>query len=316
MTHNKKGTILITSLWIMTILSILAAGIGFRVSIEARLSKYNMDRLKGLYLAKAGIFKCQSILARDSKPYDTIRECGISLAFDKRLQEVFVEKLGDGVFEIAYNKEGVQYYGMSDEERRININTATLPILQNLFGSEELASSIINWRSPASAVRVLKGASDDDYKALNPPYECKHAPFGCVEELLLVKGITPAVFESVKDYITIYGDGKVNINTAAKRTMLALGLSIGLVDIIGGVKNGPDKTPGTKDDGWFSGDIASQLGIPLDSPERTILGNYFTTASNYFRIESNGVASNSKVVSKIVCVVKRGVNKLEYYREY
>jgi len=43
----------------MAILSILAIGIGYRVSIEGRLARYNIDRIKALYLAKAGLVRCK-----------------------------------------------------------------------------------------------------------------------------------------------------------------------------------------------------------------------------------------------------------------
>lgn len=322
MQFNKKGTILVTSLWIMTILAIFAIGIGFRVSIEARLNKYNMDRLKGIYLAKAGIVKSQELLARDSNGYDSIRECGVALSpintsgGDNQLARVFTEGVGGGKFTISYDEEGKNYYGMADEERRININKASAEVLKNLLGTdnEEAAESIVNWRSN---VRLPKGASDDYYRSLTPPYECKHAAFSVIEELMLVKGVTPQLFESIKDYVTVYGDdGKININTATRRVMLSAGLDAGTVDIIMALRNGPDRIAGTKDDFVLSGSIALQLNIPVDSPTRTLLENYFTTASNYFRIEAKGLAAGSKIASKAVGIVKRGEKKLLYYREY
>jgi general secretion pathway protein K len=322
MRFNKKGTILVTSLWIMTILAIFAIGIGFRVSIEARLNKNNMDRLKGVYLAKAGIIKSQELLARDNNSYDSMRECGIMVSpintsgEADQLARIFTERLGDGKITVSYDEEGKSFYGMMDEERKININKASAEVLKNLLGTnnEEAAESIVNWRSN---LRLPKGASDDFYRSLTPPYECKHADFSVIEELMLVKGVTPQLFESIKDYITVYGDdGRININTATRKVMLSAGLDQGTVDIIMTIRNGPDRIAGTKDDGMLSGDIASQLSIPMTSPTRTVLENYFTTASNYFRIEAKGLASGSKIYSKVACIVKRGEKRLLYYREY
>ena len=62
---TNKGSILITTLWIMAILALLAMGIGFRASLEVRLSKYNMDKLQARYLAKAGIEKAKEYLSQD-----------------------------------------------------------------------------------------------------------------------------------------------------------------------------------------------------------------------------------------------------------
>ncbi len=317
---DKKGSILITSLWILIILSILALGIGFRVSIEARLSKYNMDRLRALYLAKAGVVKAEKILLNNSKDYDSIRECGITLPIDKDIKSVFTGSLDDGKFEVSYDEDGVTYYGMTDEERKININKADKPVLVGLLGgkdSEEVAESIINWRSNAN---MRLGAGDEYYKTQTPPYECKHAEFSVIEELLLVKGMTPELFASIKGYITVYGDkgpegGKVNINTASKKVMLAFGLDEVSAETIIVLRNGIDKIAGTKDDFVFP-TVAAALRPKSSLDTESPLEKYFTIKSNYFRIESKGTIDRSKISSVIACVLDKGAKKLIYYREY
>ena len=320
---KKSGTILITTLWILAILSVLAIGIGFRVSIEARLSKYNMDKLKAGYYAKAGIVKAQAMLSKDSIPdYDTIRECGITVPIDKDIRSIFTEKLADGAFEVSYTEEGLVRYGMMDEERKININKIPekIPqiVLETLLGkgNEDVAASIINWRGK---VRIPNGAWDDNYESLTPPYKCKHADFNVIEELMLVKGMTPELFESIKDYITVYGeDGKININTATRKVMLACGLSENLVTSIMNVRNGEDKIAGTKDDGLVNDitpEATEKWNIAFDENEKNAL-NYFTTKSKYFRIESKGMVDKSKIGGRIVCVIDKGSKKLRYYREY
>ncbi len=324
---KKSGTILITTLWILTILSILAIGIGFRVSIEARLSKYNVDKLRAAYLAKAGIYKAKTLLSNyPNKTFDTIRECGIVLppnivlpSGKDALEGVFTESLGDGKFEVSYEEEGKPYYGMMDEERKININKADKFVLINLLGkdnkdNEEIAASIMNWRGTARMPGG--GAWDGDYESLTFPYKCKHANFSVIEELMLVKGMTPELFESIKDYVTVYGDGKININTASKKVMLACGLGENLVASIMNVRNGIDTIPGTKDDGLVQ-DITPEAtkDWEITAAERNALNN-FTTKSNYFRIESKGMLDKSKIGAKIVCVIDRGSKKLKYYREY
>ncbi|MDP3730000.1 MAG: type II secretion system protein GspK [Candidatus Omnitrophota bacterium] len=320
MSSNRSGAILITSLWILAILSILAMGIGFRVSIEARLSKYNLDRVKGLYLAKAGAVKAMELLSKDTNAYDTIRECGITLPPDKKPEDVFIERLGEGSFTISYNEEGRNCYGLTDEERKININKAEYKVIyQLLLGKEpeNLAASIINWRSPAQL--MVEGAQDRDYESLAAPYKCKHADFSCIEELMLVKDMTPEIFESIKDYVTVYTDGKININTATERVLRSYGLSDQSIGTIMLTRNGADNTIGTKDDGGFNniGTIADQIGVPAYSPERTVLSeNNFTTASKYFRIESKGMIDKSRIGASLVCVVDGKAKKLKYYREY
>ena len=320
MQSNKHGTILITTLWMLAILSILAAGIGFRVSIEARLNKYNIDKLKAEYYAKAGIVKARAMLGKNKKAkYDTIRECGVTVPIDKEVSGIFTGQLADGAFEVSYTEEGLTRYGMMDEERKININKADQIVLITLLGkdNEEVAASIINWRGSARVPGP--GAWDDDYRSLTPPYECKHADFSVIEELMLVKGMTPEIFESIKDYVTVYGDGpklSININTATRPVMLACGLGENLVVSVMNVRNGEDRIAGTKDDGLVSDLTPEATGKwDITSDERNALNN-FTTRSNYFRIESKGMVDKSKISARIVCVVDRESGKLKYYREY
>ncbi len=137
---------------------------------------------------------------------------------------------------------------------------------------------------------------------------------------MLVKDMTPELFGSIKDYVTVYGDGKVNINTATGRVMLAAGLSDQAVGAIMALRNGPDLIAGTKDDLIFSGDIAMQieafnLNISNDDKAR-LTENNFTSKSNYFRIDSKGMVDRSRITSRLVCVLQRGAKQLEYYREY
>ena len=91
--------------------------------------------------------------------------------------------------------------------------------------------------------------------------------------------------------------------------MLAFGMSADEADKIIELKKGADKIAGTKDDLVFY-NVVDALG-----PESPIK-DYFTTKSNYFRIESRGMIDRSKINSGITCVLDKGAKKLIYYREY
>lgn len=338
MIRERRGTILITSLWIMAILSILALGIGFRVSVEARLAKYNIDRIKALYLAKAGVVKMQARLSKGANSYDSLYECGISFFFEEKsdpgkITAIFNGSLGDGSFSVAYREGGVTYQGISDEERKININTAPQVVLESLFryvGEDPtIAPSIVAWRSPGP------GLDDGYYESLPSPYECKHEKFSVIEELLLVKGMTRQIFDKIKEHVTFFGDPAkfvVNINTAPREVLSVLmmaGSSVNvpvdkvtadiLADRLVAFRNGYDGIKGTKDDNIFTADIGIDSIVPELSTQLPELKKYFTTKSGYFRIESNGVINKSKVEKRIVCVAHKELQKepvLKYYREY
>ncbi len=92
-----------------------------------------------------------------------------------------------------------------------------------------LVPSIIDWIDNDTQVTCLpfikhenSGAESSYYGRLAPPYKCENKPLRTTEELLLIKGVTPQVFECIRDYVTVYGDGKININYASKRVIKSL----------------------------------------------------------------------------------------------
>jgi len=81
-------------------------------------------------------------------------------------------------------------FGLVDEASKLNLNTATLEMLELLPGmTAEFAAAIIDWRDSDSEPGS-GGVEDDTYLRLNPPYHCKNGDFESVEELRLVYGAT------------------------------------------------------------------------------------------------------------------------------
>lgn len=79
-------------------------------------------------------------------------------------------------------------FGLVDEASKLNLNTATVEMLEGLPGmTTELAASIIDWRDADENV-TENGAESETYARRQPPYNCKNAPFETIEELALVNG--------------------------------------------------------------------------------------------------------------------------------
>lgn len=75
------------------------------------------------------------------------------------------------------------------------------------------------------------GVEDSFYQLLDPPYFRKNAPFDSIEELHMVRGISddfwatfidPEPDSPKKRNVTVWGQGKINVNTANPQTILAL----------------------------------------------------------------------------------------------
>ena len=95
--------------------------------------------------------------------------------------------------------------------------------------SYRLVPAIIDWTDSDEETTCLPfimnanlGAESDYYRGLDSAYRSKNAPLDTTEELLLIKGITPDVFDRIRDHVTVKGDGKININSASKLVIESL----------------------------------------------------------------------------------------------
>lgn len=94
-------------------------------------------------------------------------------------------------------------YGVSPESGKLDLNAATEEELRILIEAvvpaetpdsqaidhESLVQCLLDWREGGTQPRP-KGAKDEYYLTLRPPYRAKKARFDTVEELLLVRGFT------------------------------------------------------------------------------------------------------------------------------
>jgi len=93
-------------------------------------------------------------------------------------------------------------FGITPEASKLNLNYATeeqieallRPLLADLQveNEEELIAALLDWRDANDDLRP-GGAEASYYNTLEPPYSPKNGPFDSVEELLLVKGFSPAI---------------------------------------------------------------------------------------------------------------------------
>jgi type II secretory pathway component PulK len=146
------------------------------------------------------------------------------------------------------------------------------------------------------------------------PYVAKNKPIDLIDELLYVKGMTPQILEKIRPYITVYGTGKVNLNTAQGPVLRAIGLSDATVRKILSYRAGRDQIPGTADDGIFS-DITAVIPILkgfsfLEPPEETALQKLIQTGqidvvSKNFAVQSLARLDYQKQALLVQCVVER-----------
>jgi competence ComEA-like helix-hairpin-helix protein len=198
---RANGSILVGVLWCMVLLSLLVIGVLHTARMDLLIVKNYGDRVQAHYLALAGVERAKALLFQDvlTRQGTPKNHTGTLYNDAKDFQDV---SLGRGKFQVfrrgSEDEGGGIIYGISDEESRLNLNTAAPTQFTNLAGiTTDIIGAIVAWRSPAptnAAVQdgtTVGGADSDYYMSLRPPYMARNGPFQTVRELLMVRGVTP-----------------------------------------------------------------------------------------------------------------------------
>lgn len=150
------------------------------------------------------------------------------------------------------------------------------------------------------------GAEDAYYQALEKPYPCKNAPIEFLEELLFVKGITKELLHGsaekpgISRYLSPFGNGKININTADIFILRSLSDDIDQERAEDMIEYRENKDNDLSDLKWYK-NVPGMADVSI--PDSLI-----TTSSTYFEITSEGFKGSMS--KKIKAIVERKEKKL------
>ena len=312
----SRGSILLIALWSIFLLSAFAVVLGYEVRQKLTLVSRLELREKSFFAAQAGVLKGIAELKKEGP-------VAIVSLKDKWNNNPEFNGLSIG--------EAKADIRIVDEERKININRADFTVLSKVFQSilkwdqtraAELAACVVDWRDADDALTLPAGSAETAYyKELPHPYAAKNADFEVLDELLFVRGMDTCSYAKVMDYVTIYGNGKVNINTASKEVLMALGLDEDISDKILAFRSGRDKIEGTDDDNVFvsAAEIISGLASEYTFSEQQkntlseVIVKYLDTKSANFTIDVTVGIHNRPDTGKVSCVVTR-MGKILYWQ--
>ena len=295
--NRQSGSLLIITLWIITILSVLAVAIARHLSIEVRLTKYHLAREQAKVLARSGVYLAMQRLTEDGTAYDWL---GDEWALPG-------EEIGTG-------DAHVRIVSTTDEERKLNLNAPLSPSFESavtqLIHEHAIAKEIVDYLDPKK--------EGEDKPADTPPYFAKNGPVVSVEELRQLPGMESEPYELLRAQASPHlpQGAVVNINTAQREVLLALGLSDSTVGKIEEFRIGPDGPDAHERDGKFTqaGTIVSTLaenGLSIDTghqqqylQEQTIL-NSLGVSSQTFTVTSEGSTERPAVRVLVQAVIQR-----------
>jgi general secretion pathway protein K len=302
---DERGIAIVIVLWVILVLSLLISGFAFTMHVETQVASYARKELKAEMLARSGIevARMQLILGAQSPTNSGFDALNQDWATNELM---YVDhELGDGMFNVK----------VIDEESKIPINRATDVQLKRLFGllgvepsdGDVITDSILDWIDDDDLTR-LNGAESDYYQSLSPPYRAKNGPLDRVEELLLIRGVTPELYKGtpatdkdpavpgLSEIFTTMTSGTINVNTASAIVLQAmLGLDEGQVQAITSHRDGADGIPGTDDDLPFRNpaDFFAAIGN-LPPAAAQAAQSVVSVTSSFFTVKSTGQVGGVK----------------------
>jgi general secretion pathway protein K len=217
--HRQRGVALVLVMWVAVLIAVIAGAFMTERQSETLVVRNSISMARAAAAADAGVQRA----LLDAFRTDTAPE---------------VWKRDGSLHEWAFDGIPVRV-SMRDESAKIDINTASDPLLRGLLlslGVEEqdataLLDAILDWRDP-DTLRRPNGAEEAEYRAAGLSYVPANAPFQAIEELQLVLGMKPEIYRRLAPLITVYSKQPgVNAAIAPREVLLAIpGVTPQLVD--------------------------------------------------------------------------------------
>ena len=195
----------------------------------------------------------------------------------------------------AFFDEGHFMLNITDESGKIPINQ----LVKDGGYNSDIEDVLIRFLTLSGFNLDEQQAENMYYEDLDEPYPCKNGPLDSVDELLMIKGITRELYygtgetPGIRGYLTAYGTGTININTAPGLVLMALSDEITGEMVSNMEEFRKDEQNNLSDPSWYK-DVPGMDGITIPSA-------LISVKSDTFNIISTGVLSNmSKRISSVV----------------
>jgi len=239
-TSREKGGALLAVLWLSAALTAIAFSVATTVRGETDRTATSVDQIRAYYIATGGIDRALMYMDRGPGPRlpngkATYYEPGMSVMD----------------FEFPGGHARVE---IIPESSRMSLNTTPPQDLMRLMQAagvepdraSSIVEAIVDWRTPLPP--DANTPLDQFYLGQQPSFRARHASFEEVEEVLLLRGMTPELFYGgyqrmpdgtlapvggLKEMLSPYGTtGAFDINTAHPAVLIAAGVPAEIVPAI------------------------------------------------------------------------------------
>ena len=231
---DRRGSALLAVLWLAAALSAIAFSVASTVRAETERTSTEVDALRAYYLASAAVDRAILYIQWGASGYRN--PDGTPRYYQSPMPALqFNFSTGSATTEVI------------PETSKLNINSAPPPELLHLLlalgappdQAEAVVQGILDWRSPSPGGSFTQ--LDQYYLSTASSFRARHASFQEIEELLLIRGVTPDLFygsytrdaqghlirhAGLRDCLSVYGSTSLmDANTIEPEVMQAIGIS-------------------------------------------------------------------------------------------
>lgn len=334
--RSQRGVALLVTLAVTTLLVTMALEYNRRARYDVIAAAAARDYLTMTEMATAGVHVAMAILAKDKTLNDTDTpmddwadpekiteallafpfEAGqVTLVIEDELGKIQVNALVTPPDGRQFNESQrtlwerfLQYYADRRKELKLDLKDDSEP--------QAILNSLKDWMDSGDddAITGLSGAETSYYMDKQPPYPCRNGPMTDLNDLLLVKGITPELYHGTREvpgiarYLTVHGmepgegttvkfPGRINLTTADLPVLFALlpaenqDLMEAIDELRRDIASGK-QTVDLKSMNWLE-QVPGMADVKLDP-------KLITMVSDVFRVESTASLHDSSTTIRAV----------------
>lgn len=303
---NQRGIALILVLLMISIIVAVTIQLNRSQRSEIYDAANLSDGIRLRYVARSAFYAGEAILLMDKNAFDALTEDWARTEmlalkseglFDNASFTLLIEDEG-GKIPINLLASGNAY---NTQIRELLLRLLTGPSFRlSQRQAEEVIDAIKDWIDADEEV-TGGGAEGGYYAGLERPYAAKNASLDCIEELLMVKGISRELFYGTGETaglvqcLTAFGSGLININTAPKEVLRALSAEMTDEAVTRLDLYRREEKNNLADSAWYSQVPGmAVLNIPA---------GLVSVRSDTFRITAVGI--HGRMMERIVGIVKR-----------
>jgi len=292
---NARGMVLVLTLSVMAIITAMVVEFSYGVYISNQ-ALYNFQSAQRLSLmAKSGVRLAARTLSENAQQYPYTYPG----AFEVSHQGFFFK-----------DSPGVVTLRIEDENSKFNVNSLLYPngilneeafhqfvgLLGALGLNPSIAGRVVDWIDPDQEPRL-----PDSEKA------SKDLSLDSLDEMLLIPGLDRAVYEKLLPYITIYGNGMININGAEVPVLISLSDAINK-EMAERILNFRKVAPFEKAE-----EIVKVAGFEVIG--QSLMGR-ITVKGDAFRVIATAGEDDWKRIIETVLTLSEGQATIRYWKEF